>query len=116
MGPDCGLDGGSSLRKLDSRVFLPIARAVAATGTAPFHFLGYGVLAALLELAVGRGRFVALALAFTYGALLEGAQLAVPGRTASWTDLGINLAGALAGVSFGRLIRSAVSKMRPHSG
>ncbi len=79
---------------------LPVEGVLAVTGTALLHFAGYGILSAALAWALGgraRSRLAAPALAFAYGAVLEALQLAVPGRTADWVDLGINLAGALTG-------------------
>lgn len=78
----------------------PIEGALAETGTTVLHFGGYAVLAGVLAWALhGRGRplIAAPGLAFAYGAILEALQLVFPGRTAEWTDLGINLAGALTG-------------------
>lgn len=78
----------------------PIEGALRVTGTALLHFGGYGVLAGALARALGgrRQRLPAGAgLAFAYGAALEALQLLVPGRTAAWADLGLNLAGAVAG-------------------
>lgn len=78
----------------------PIEGALAATGTTVLHFGGYAVLAGVLAWALrGRARplIAAPGLAFAYGAVLEALQVVVPGRTAEWTDLGINLAGALTG-------------------
>lgn len=78
----------------------PIEGALAVTGTTILHFGGYAVLAALLGWAIGgRGRAVlaAPALVFAYGSLLEVLQLLVPGRMATWSDLGVNLAGAVTG-------------------
>jgi len=77
----------------------PIEGALAFTGTASLHFGGYAVLAALLGWAWGRRtrRLLAVAGAFAYGAVLEMLQLLVPGRTAAWDDLGVNLAGAVTG-------------------
>jgi len=77
----------------------PIEGALAFTGTTSLHFGGYAVLAALLGWAWGRRtrRLLAVAGAFAYGAVLEALQLLVPGRTAAWDDLGVNLAGAVTG-------------------
>ena len=78
----------------------PIEGALRVTGTALLHFGGYGVLAGALVGALGgrRQRLPAGAgLAFAYGAALEALQLLVPGRTAAWADLGLNLAGAFTG-------------------
>jgi len=78
----------------------PIAGALRVTGTTSLHFGGYAVLAALWGWAWGRRarRLLAVAGAFAYGAVLETLQLLVPGRTAAWGDLGVNLAGAVAGM------------------
>ena len=58
-------------------------RAVATWGSTVFHFGGYALLA--------------IAAAVGYGGLLETLQFLVPGRMPSGLDLGINLAGAVAG-------------------
>lgn len=79
----------------------PIEGALAVTGTTVLHLGGYALLAAALGWSVGGWAPLAvLALAFAYGAVLEALQLVVPGRTAEWTDLGINLVGTLIGTLF----------------
>ena len=68
-----------------------------------WHGLGYGFLAALLLRAVaaarwegvtGRTALLAAALATLYGATDELHQWFVPGRTAQWSDLVADAAGA----------------------
>ncbi|MBC7220204.1 VanZ family protein [Candidatus Bipolaricaulota bacterium] len=97
----------------------PIEGALRITGTTVLHFAGYGILAAALAWALGgraRSRLAAPALAFAYGAVLEALQLAVPGRTADWADLGINLAGALTGTLIVLLAIRLSHRARPNRG
>ncbi len=53
-----------------------------------------------LALGPGRSARLALAVAAGYGVVEESIQLWVPGRFSSWTDLALDLVGALAGVGF----------------
>lgn len=66
-----------------------------------FHFGGYALLAILFAWTLSRrGRhrpWLAIAAAFAYGVLLEVLQFLVPERVPSGLDLGVNLAGAVAG-------------------
>lgn len=76
-------------------------RALATWGSTVFHFGGYALLAILFAWTLSRrGRhrpWLAIAAAFAYGGLLEIFQFLVPGRMPSGLDLGVNLAGAVAG-------------------
>lgn len=65
------------------------------------HFVGYGVLAILLAHALAlprHGNVVALVLTVLYGATDEFHQSFTPGRSASATDLLVDLLGALCGL------------------
>ena len=68
-----------------------------------WHGVGYGLLAALLlralaaarwEAVTGRTALLAAALATSYGVTDELHQWFVPGRTAEWSDLAADAAGA----------------------
>ncbi|MDY0392049.1 MAG: VanZ family protein [Candidatus Bipolaricaulis sp.] len=76
-------------------------RALATWGSTVFHFAGYALLAILFAWTLSRrGRhrpWLAIAAAFAYGGLLEVFQFLVPERVPSVLDLGVNLAGAVAG-------------------
>ncbi len=107
-----GLKGGLALAYMGFLAYMSLGRsyppaldrALATWGTTLLHLGGYALLANLLAWAVLRGGrrrpWLGAAAAFAYGGLLELAQLLVPGRTASVLDLGINLAGAIAGGGF----------------
>ena len=78
--------------------------AVRALDDGLWHGLGYGVLAALLlralasarwEAVTGRTALLAAVLATLYGATDELHQWFVPGRTAQWSDLVADAAGAV---------------------
>lgn len=79
--------------------------AAAAVDDGVWHGLGYGLLAALLlrglaaarlEAVTGRAALLAAALATSYGVTDELHQWFVPGRTAEWSDLAADAAGAAA--------------------
>ncbi|HPD07495.1 MAG TPA: VanZ family protein [Candidatus Bipolaricaulis sp.] len=76
-------------------------RALATWGSTAFHFAGYALLAILFAWTLSRrGRrrpWLAIAAAFGYGGLLEILQFLAPERVPSVLDLGVNLAGAVAG-------------------
>lgn len=67
------------------------------------HMLGYGLLVLALCYAIGKKEskylWVAAILAFLYGASDEIHQSFVPGRNASFFDLGIDLLGIFLGLS-----------------
>ena len=72
--------------------------------TAPFHVLGYAVLAALIVRATERERRVvavaigaAAAAAFGFG--VELVQAPIPWRSFAWSDAALNAAGAAAGAA-----------------
>jgi hypothetical protein len=70
--------------------------------TAPFHFLGYAVLAAVLLRAAGRERgVVAVAAAVTaataFGFAIELVQAPIPWRSFAWSDAAVNAGGAVIG-------------------
>ena len=68
------------------------------------HALAWGVLALLARWAItlpgrtGWSSLSAWALSVGYGALMEGLQMAVPGRGAQWVDLIGDIVGATLGV------------------
>ncbi|WP_435075728.1 VanZ family protein [Halorubrum sp. HHNYT27] len=71
--------------------------------TAPFHFVGYAVLAALLVRAAGsdRGQVITVAVAAVtataFGLGVEFVQAPIPWRSFSWGDVAVNAAGAVVG-------------------
>lgn len=80
--------------------------------TAPFHFAGYAVLAALLTRGTGRlrrGLLLAAALATGFGFGIELAQATIPWRTFAWGDVAINAVGAVVGVAGVRLAEPFVT-------
>lgn len=88
---------------------IPIPGAVPEEGggvptSAPFHFVGYAVLATLLGFALLARRralsanTLALVGASLYGVLIEFVQYPIPYRSFSYLDMLINTAGAFFGV------------------
>jgi hypothetical protein len=70
--------------------------------TAPFHFVGYAVVAALLVPVAPRGRQgIALAVtgAVALGFGIELVQAPIPWRSFAWRDVGVNAAGAIVGAA-----------------
>ncbi len=91
------------------------------------HVPGYGFLAGLFVLALlgadrstPRATVLGGSLAATYGALMEFAQVWVPGRTGSLSDCMLNIAGAiigaLAALAATRALRARRQVSAPHSG
>jgi len=70
--------------------------------TAPFHFVGYAILAALATRVTGRtpcGLLLAVVAAVAFGFGIEVVQAPIPWRTFAWQDVGINAAGAVVGAA-----------------
>jgi hypothetical protein len=70
--------------------------------TAPFHVVGYAVLAALLVPATGRESRVvaviaAVAAATAFGFGIELVQAPIPWRSFAWSDVALNVSGAVVG-------------------
>ena len=70
--------------------------------TAPFHFVGYAVLAALFVRATRSDRrvvavAVAATAATTFGLAVEVVQAPIPWRSFSWADVAVNAAGTVFG-------------------
>lgn len=64
------------------------------------HVLGYGLLGFMLSGVLSRRRFFfAPVIASILGALMEAAQLLIPSRAASFSDIGMNVLGV--GLGFG---------------
>ena len=76
-----------------------------------YHFLAYSWLSVLPFLGFQRlkSAFVSAILMVPFGVSLEFAQILVPGRLFSVTDLGANIVGVLCGVACGRYLRSNFS-------
>jgi len=83
------------------RGYPPTLERALARGSTLLHLVGYGLLAILLIWVLPRGNrtrpWLGVAVAFSYGGLLEVLQFLAPGRTPSVLDLGINLVGAVVG-------------------
>lgn len=101
-----------------------VPSAVRAIDDGLWHGAGYGVLAALLLRALaaarwdgvtGRTAVLAAALATLYGATDELHQWFVPGRSAQWSDLVADAAGAAAACGALWLWRALSVRGRPHS-
>lgn len=70
--------------------------------TAPFHFVGYAVLAVLfVRVTRSDRRVVAVAVAATaattFGLVIEVVQAPIPWRSFSWVDVAVNAAGTVFG-------------------
>ena len=64
------------------------------------HFVVYGGYATLAWIAFGGNRWVpAVLVAVAIGLVDEGLQALAPGRTADWTDIAADVAGALGAVA-----------------
>ena len=101
-----------------------VPSAARAVDDGLLHGAGYGVLAALLLRALAAARWdgvtvrtalLAAALATLYGATDELHQWFVPGRSAEWSDLAADAAGAAAGCGALWLWRTLSVRGRPHS-
>lgn len=79
-----------------------LPRELGGTGGSVWHFIGYGVLAVLLGAWQPAGRTIAVA--WGYGAIIEGLQGLVPYRDAEVIDLLVNALG----VAVGTLVRVAI--------
>ena len=72
------------------------------------HFLAFAVVGVLVAFALGRrkdGGLIALAGSALFGSVVESLQLAVPARTFSFYDLGLNLLGCASGVVVWAVVR-----------
>lgn len=87
-----------------------------------WHALGYGFLAALLlralsaarwEAVTGRTALLAAVLATLYGATDELHQWLVPGRTAQWSDLVADAAGAAVVCGAAWIWRARTARQEP---
>ncbi|MBB3229763.1 VanZ family protein [Halomonas stenophila] len=88
-----GLIPGALRAAIEQRLHLPFAVPPVA------HFLLSGVMAAGLRWCRPYWPLaVVLMVVLTIGGLAEVAQVWVPGRQPSWGDMGLDLAGAVAGV------------------
>lgn len=101
-----------------------VPSAARAIDDALLHGAGYGVLAALLLRGLAAARWdgvtvrtalLAAALATLYGATDELHQWFVPGRSAEWSDLVADAAGAAAVCGALWLWRARAVRGRPHS-
>ena len=63
------------------------------------HPLCYAILTAITSICLRRRYLIAILLPFSLGAILEFVQSFLPTRSASWIDLGYNLAGVLTGAA-----------------
>ncbi len=103
----CGVVAAGSL--------MPVGVATVGAGLdKAVHALAYGALAFLPVVFLTRARSVAgmtLAL-IVYGAMLEAAQLMVPGREFSYADMTANAAGAILGALVGLGWRRLASDRR----
>lgn len=76
--------------------------------TAPFHFVGYAILAVLSARATGggvRSLVSAAALAVGFGFGVELVQSTIPWRTFAWGDAAVNALGAGGGIAAVAVIR-----------
>jgi len=97
------IPAGASGRSTDGGLGAVIGALPVEVGlTAPFHFVGYAVLAALVVRATERERRVvavaigaAAATAFGFG--VELVQAPIPWRSFAWSDAALNAAGAAVG-------------------
>lgn len=105
--------GSGPLRGWDTAITPSVQNAL--------HVPMYGVLVMLVLAALARWTPVsvgaAAAVCCTYGGLLECAQAAIPGRTASVSDAVLNAAGVgvglLAAMGLGRLLRGKAGRAKP---
>ncbi|MFA7506433.1 MAG: VanZ family protein [Burkholderiaceae bacterium] len=75
------------------------------------HFVVYGGYATLAWIGFGGRRWLAAALvAIVIGFLDEGLQSLAPGRTADWTDIAADVAGALVAVAVLGALRRRFSR------
>ncbi len=104
-----GASGGAIGGLVDGAFGVVVGALPAGVGlTAPFHFFGYAVLAALLVRAADRERrgvAVAAALAVAavtaFGFGIELVQAPLPWRSFAWSDAALNAAGAVVGAGLG---------------
>ncbi|QKY18034.1 VanZ family protein [Halorubrum sp. CBA1229] len=104
-----GAPGGAIGGLVDGAFDLIVGALPAGLGlTAPFHFVGYAVLAALFVRAANRERrgvavaaAMAVAAATAFGFGIELVQAPIPWRSFAWTDAALNAAGAVVGAVTG---------------
>lgn len=98
-----------------------LALAVMPYGGPPDHLQAYAhsgaffVISFLLAFGMPHRPWGGLATAFILGLVIEGAQIFVPGRSASLGDLAANLAGILAGGLFYGAVKLAAMRLRASS-
>ena len=86
--------------------------------TAPFHLLGYAVLAALLVSATARdsravAAVAAVAAATAFGFGIEIVQAPIPWRSFAWSDAALNASGAVAGAVVSTVAGAVAAREEP---
>ena len=113
-----GVDAGGAIGGLVDGALAVVGALPTGLGlTAPFHFVGYAVLAALLVRAANRERrgvAVAAALAVTaataFGFGIELVQAPIPWRSFAWSDAALNAAGAVVGAVIGTVVVAVTAR------